>query len=139
MRPKPAANRDTLNCGHQSPSRNRKVRIVIQPDADLRKSYRRIYSLPARRTPAATTEGRRAHVPVRSTSFIGDLSKDSMVAASLDSAFSSERCGLAADVGRFLASAFPVSRNLALPVSIFNLLLVQQKKTSGDLRPACLT
>lgn len=41
-----------------------------------------------------------------------------MVAPSQDSAFSSERCGLAADVGGFLASLFPVSRNLALPVSI---------------------
>lgn len=115
----------------QSPSRNRTVRIVTQPDADLRKSYSRIYLLPARRTPAATTEGGRAHVPVRSTSFIGDLSKDSMVAASLDSAFSSERCGLAADVGRFLASVFPVSWNLALPVSIFNLPRVQQKNQAG--------
>lgn len=67
-----------------------------------------------------------------------------MVAPSQDSAFSSELCGLAADVARFLASLFPVSRNLALPVSILNLPRVQEKKKkkknpSWDLQPVCLT
>lgn len=58
-----------------------------------------------------------------------------MVALRLDWAFSSGCCGQAADVGRFLASLFPVSPNLALPVSVFNLLELK-KNDFGHPPPA---
>lgn len=51
-------------------------------------------------------EIREAHVPVKTTSFIGDLSKDSILALGLDFTFSTDCGGLAGDVVHFLASVF---------------------------------
>lgn len=135
LRQKSAAARRHPELRTRSPSRNKKARTAVQHNTARRQKAQTWEKVregstscpPARRTPAAPAQGGRAHVPVRSTSFIGDLSKDSMVAPSLDSAFSSA-VGWLLTWARFLASVFPVSRNLALPVSIFNLLRVQKTK-----------
>lgn len=79
---------------------------------------------------------RQGHVPVKSTSFIGDLSKDSILALCQSFTFSLEKWGPAADAGHFLASPFPVCLDLSLPVWIFNLLSKPRSRAYTRTRPS---